>query len=182
MFKTLVISSLILSASAFAQDMSKNEDYKTAYTEQADGSSRYVGKCLTHEDYEKSQFTVKDLIQKYVEPSELSEQSLKDLVLLLGTDAVKKIFKVLELNDLSDKNASQESIFKDYVDDITVDMIELKGRQELHLLRFNVGIGGGNGAYVVLNQVQHGTKRKFQLMSYTMDGDLNYCDRAVWSK
>lgn len=182
MFKTLLISSLIMSASAFAQDMSKNEDYKNAYTQQADGSSKYIGKCLTHEDYEDSQFMVKNLIQKYVEPSELSDQDLKALVKLLGADAVKKVFKILGMNEISDKGASQVSILRDYIDDITVEAIELKGHQELNLLRFNVGIGGGNGAFVVLNQVANGSKRKLQLMSYTMDSDLNYCDRAVWNQ
>jgi hypothetical protein len=182
MFKTVLIGSLLISATAFAQDMSKNEDYESAYIEQADGSSKYIGKCLTHEDYENSQFNVKNLIQKYVEPAELSDQDLKALVKLIGADAVKKVFKVLGMNEISEEGASQVSIFKDYIDDITVEAIELKGRHELNLLRFNVGIGGGNGAFVVLNQVTTGTKRKLQLMSYTMDSDLNYCDRAVWNQ
>ncbi len=51
---------------------------------------------------------------------------------------------------------------------------------ELDLIRFNVGVGGGNGGYLVFNQVKEGSVVTYELMSSTFDSDLDYCDKKVW--
>lgn len=180
MFKSILMLSLLVCGSAFAQDMSSTEDYKSAYVQMPDGSSRYVGKCSTHEDYEKFYFKTKKVIQKYTEPSDMSEEEIQKMLAKFDKKLIAQVLKKLELDDIAGSNVDTVSIFKDYVDDITAQVISHVVYPELDLIRFNVGVGGGNGAYLVFKKVKTASEGRFELMSYTFDGDLNYCDKAVW--
>ncbi len=48
MLKAFLVLSVLVSGSAFAQNMASSEEYRDAYVDMPDGSSRYVGKCSTH--------------------------------------------------------------------------------------------------------------------------------------
>ncbi len=57
MFKLLAVTIVVrLMSSAFAQVMFCTERYEVAYRTRTDGSSEYIGSCLTHEDYEGKNF------------------------------------------------------------------------------------------------------------------------------
>jgi hypothetical protein len=180
MLKTLVVASLFMAGHALAQDVSSKEDYKSSHIELADGSTRYVGKCSTHEDYENVLFKTDKVLQSYVSPSDMTDAQIERLLAKLDSSLLAKVFKKLELDKMDEKAMSNKEILKEYVDDITVEKISSTIFPELQLVRFNVGVGGGNGAYLVFNQTVKAEKTTYKLMSYTFDADLNYCDRAVW--
>lgn len=166
---------LLVSASAHAQNMANSESYDQAYKEMPDGSSRYVGKCKTHEDYKGKRFVVTGVIQKYVEPFEYTVAQVKKIVDKVGMSAFRALMKEF----FSEKSSSDTELMKkfaEYADDITIETIMVKDSQDLDLLRFNVGYGGGNGGYLVLLRTSNGYKK----MSLTNDSDLSYCDKIVW--
>ncbi len=145
-----------------------------------DGSSRYVGKCSTHEDYEKFYFKVKKVLHSHVEPHDLSETELKTLLSKFDKSLMTQVLKTLNMYDIAEGGASEVSILKDYIDDITVETLTHIVRPELDLIRFNVGVGGGNGGYMIFNKVKQGSAVTYEMMSYTFDSDLNFCDKKVW--
>lgn len=168
--KKLLIGLLTLgSLSALAQDMSRTESYDVAYKELADGSEQYVGSCLTHENYENVKFKRTAMMLKYMEPAGYSASEFNHLMSKIDKDLISKIAKTLEF-DMAD--------FQDFVDDITIDRIKVAARPMANLVRANVGIGGGNGTYLVFEQ----TGGTYKLMSITLDGGLEYCDAKFWDK
>jgi hypothetical protein len=144
-----------------------------------DGSSRYVGKCSTHEDYEKFYFKTKKVLQKYAEPNDLSEAEIKGMLSKFDKEVITLVLKSLNMFEISIAS-SEIIILKDYIDDITVDSISSVVHPELDLIRFNVGVGGGNGSFMVFNKIKKGSNVAYEMMSYTFDSDLNYCDQKVW--
>lgn len=152
MLKSLVVMGLFVWGSAFAQDMSTMEDMGTAYREMPDGSSRYVGKCLTHEDYEKINFKISKTILDTISPSELPKKELSTILSKFDNVLLSEVLNNLDIYDMADRGASRVSIFQDFIDDMTVESVTLAQRSDLKLIRFNVGIGGGNGAYLVFNE------------------------------
>ena len=179
MFKMLLALSVVFSGSVMAQNMADKENYNDAYIDMPDGSSRYVGKCSTHEDYEKFYFKTKKVLQKYTDPSELSEAQIKTILAKFDKEVITLVFKTLNMYEISN-SSSEVSILKDYIDDITVESISSVFHPELDLIRFNVGVGGGNGSFLVFNKLKKGSSVTYEMMSYTFDSDLNYCDQKVW--
>ena len=159
--------------------MADKENYKDAYIDMPDGSSRYVGKCSTHEDYEKFYFKTKKVLQKYTDPSDLSEAQIKAILSKFDKEVISLVLKTLNMYEISN-SSSEVSILKDYIDDITVESISSVFGPELNLIRFNVGLGGGNGSYMVFNKIKNGSGITYEMMSYTFDSELNYCDQKVW--
>ena len=159
--------------------MADKENYKDAYIDMPDGSSRYVGKCSTHEDYEKFYFKTKKVLQKYTDPSDLSEAQIKAILAKFDKEVISLVLKTLNMYEISN-SSSEVSILKDYIDDITVESISSVFGPELNLIRFNVGVGGGNGSYMVFNKIKNGSGITYEMMSYTFDSELNYCDQKVW--
>ncbi len=45
-------------------------------------------------------------------------------------------------------------------------------------VRVNVGVGGGNGLFLVFSQVG----KTYTLISQTFDKDVEFCDLKVWMK
>jgi hypothetical protein len=166
----------LVSSTSFAQDMSRTEAYEDAYKEMPDGSSKYVGKCKTHEDQKGKLFKISKVIQKYVEPSEFSVDEVKKVLDKAGGMIIGRIL----MKEFFDEKYSSETAlmkaFTQYVDDITIENIMVKDSPDLNLIRFNVGYGGGNGGFLVLLKTSSGYKK----MSHTGDGDLSYCDKIVW--
>jgi hypothetical protein len=80
------------------------------------------------------------------------------------------------LADLSsDHKMIQE--FIDYADDLEIDVISLIAKGNREFIRFNIGYGGGNGGYLVIQK----NGDTYQKISKTEDGDLVYCDASVWN-
>lgn len=174
MFKLLLAITFLFSGVVSAQNMAETESYEDAYTDMPDGSTRYVGKCSTHEDYEKKFFYRKSLLQKYVSPSDVTYEEMKKILSRFDKGLIKQVLSVLDVSASDDV----VSIFMDYVDDLTVDTISHTKASGLDLIRFNVGVGGGNGGYLIFSKVKN--KAEYELMSYTFDSDLNFCDKKVW--
>jgi hypothetical protein len=168
MLKILILSAFFIS-SAFAQDMSRNEKPSEAYRTRSDGSSEYIGGCLTHEDYEGRKFKRSSMILETLSPSDLSISELNRRLHRIDSSLLLEISNALQF-DLAD--------FREFVDDITIDRIQMSKRLTSSLVRANVGIGGGNGSYLVFSQVGN----TYKLLSQTLDGDLEYCDIKVWMK
>lgn len=181
MFKTLLVLSIVFSGSVFAQNMAESEKYADAYFELPDGSSRYVGKCSTHEDYEKFYFKTGKVLQHYVEPSGLSDAQIRAMLAKFDKTVMNQVLTTFDMYGL-EEGSTNFSIFKDYIDDLTVENLRHVINPELNLVRFRVGVGGGNGGYIVFNKVKDGSVTNYEMMSYTFDGDLNYCDQKVWLK
>jgi hypothetical protein len=182
MFKSLLVMGLFVSGSVLAQDMSTTEDMGTAYREMPDGSSRYVGKCLTHEDYEKINYKISKTVLDTITPSELPKKMLASILAKFDSVLISEVLNNLDIYDMADRGASRVSIFQDFIDDLTVETLSLANREDLKLIRFNVGVGGGNGAYLVFNELMVSGSKKYQLMSFTFDGELNSCDLKVWKR
>lgn len=179
MFKTILALSIVFSGSVFAQNMADNEKNEDAYMDLEDGSSRYIGKCSTHEDYEKFYFKTKKVLQRYIEPSELTDEQINAILAKFDKSVMKQVLTTFNMYRL-EQGSTDFSIFKDDIDDFTVENLSHKIRPKLDLVRFRVGVGGGNGGYIVFNKVKAGMATNYEVMSYTFDGDLNYCDKKVW--
>ncbi len=182
MLKSLLVLSILLSGSVFAQNMAESEGYDKAYKEMPDGSSLYVGSCTTHEEYEKKHTVVKNEILKFLTPSTLSESQIKaKIISKLENGLLEATFKIFHVDDIK-IGASILTILKNYIDDISVVTLTHKTIKDVDLVRVSMGVGGGNGGYAVFNRVVKGKKVSFKLMSYTFDNDMEYCDKKVWVK
>lgn len=167
----IIVFTILLSNKIMANDMSKYEVAKTAYKSMINGSTQYVGKCSTHEIYNNKNYQITQTIIPYFQPSYNSSQE----------DFARKV-SVLEKGLLSEaKRQLQINSFAD-IDDMTVVKIQSHIFNDLDLYQMNVGIGGGNGMYLVFNRVITNTGPIYQLMSKTMDGDVQFCDSKVWIK
>jgi hypothetical protein len=169
MNKILSIVFFALSVNSFAVDMAKTESYKTAYKELKDGSSIYVGKCSTHQGYEKKYYKITKTLVEYFEPGYDSRESdTQKHILHLESELIEATKTHLQFDSIAD------------VDDLTVEKIESTKFKGLDLFRLNIGVGGGNGMYVVFNRTIKNRKVNYELMSSIMDGDVEFCDSKVW--
>jgi hypothetical protein len=158
---------LITSSQLFAQDMSRTETYKEAYQNMNDGTRMYIGGCSTQEDYANQTFIVNKEIVEYFEPD---MDEVADYNLRMKDVDPKLIAAVMPLAGWGD------SLIE--TDDITLEKIESLIFPELELYRFNIGVGGGNGFYAVISKV--GTH--YEVLSHVFDGDVEFCDKKVWTK
>jgi hypothetical protein len=179
MFKTLLALSMLFSGSVFAQNMADSEKYQDSYIDMPDGSSLYIGKCSTHEDYEKFYFKTEKVLQRYVEPSDLTDAQLRAVLAKFDKSVVNQVLAAFDMYSIED-GLTDFLIFKNYIDDLTVENLSHVVRPDLNLVRFRVGVGGGNGGYIVFNKVKEGAATTYKMMSYTFDSDLSYCDQKVW--
>lgn len=156
-----------LSMTTLAQDMSRTEDYDTAYSEQADGSIVYVGKCIAHQDYENNKFKVTSTLVNYFEPRDLSDREYN-----------KKMRKIEKELILEAGHGDVE--FLRTADDITIERIKSSETPDLDLYRLNVGVGGGNGMYIILNRSVINGVVNYEFLAEIFDGDVEYCDQKIW--
>jgi hypothetical protein len=174
----LVLSVVFFSQASFAQDMSNQETYEQAYRQMPDGSSVYVGKCKTHESRPGKTYKVSGLILESVSTVGMKFEKAKKIVDQVGVVPFRMMMKEYfgTLADLSsDHKMIQE--FIDYADDLEIDVISLIAKGNREFIRFNVGYGGGNGGYLVIQK----NGDSYQKISKTEDGDLVYCDASVWN-
>lgn len=150
--------------------MSRTETYEQAYRELKDGTNVYVGGCSLHQDYEKKKFYVTKTLVKYFEPYGMSAEEFK-----------KKVKNAEpELLEIAGKDAGAESITD--VDDLAIEKIKITKLEGLDLYRLNIGVGGGNGMYLVYNRTIVEGKPQYELLSNVFDGDVEFCDSKVWIK
>lgn len=170
----LIILTAIFTVGAFAQDMSRTENYKDSYRELEDGSNEYIGGCSLHQDYEGVYFDVTKTIVKQFEPSR--ENPVESQA------SMKKLANVEKELLIAAANGEDLIVFYSNVDDIGLDKISSRTFKKLDLYRFNIGVGGGNGYYAVFSrEIIKGTIVYNQL-SNVFDGDVEFCDKSVWLK
>lgn len=171
--KNLIIAIITFSSlNAQAYDMSKTESYDMAYRDNADGSTQYIGGCSTHQEYEGKWFRVTQTLVPYFEPAYQST-----------TAEMKKRLKNLEpalVEALAKYMGGFEALTN--TDDITVEKIISGKLRYMELYRFNIGVGGGNGMYLVFGKSQFNNSARFEIISDVMDGDVEYCDHKAWIK
>jgi len=158
---TLIATLLLLAGHVVARDMSRTERWQDAYTEEGN----YVGRCQLHQDYQDIHYRVVAEVVSYFEPSYGNEASTR--AQLAGVPS--------GLIDAVEKQFAPEGM--SFVDDITVETIEAAALPEVVLYRLNIGVGGGNGMYVVFQQLGD----SFELLSEVFDGDVEFCHAKVWS-
>ncbi len=164
--KLVIGLSLFVASTSFAQNM-VNADIKDPYKDMPDGSSVYVGKCKTHED-RKDLYRVVKKIQTTIDRYDSQwTNKIRRAIDKVGTEAFMIMAKSFW---------SSIPEFIENADDLTIERITLNGIPEMDLIRFNVGYGGGNGGYIVLEKTSSGYRK----MSVTNDGNLDYCDKRVW--
>lgn len=176
MFKSLAILVFIFCFQVNAQDMSKTETFESSYLDMPDGSSKYVGRCTTHEDYKNVYFKSKNVFQKYVEIDSLTDLQIKNMMARFDKAILVKVLKTLELYEVAGSGTSMGEIFKNYVDDFMGEVMTHESYPNTTFIRIGFGVGGGNGGYMVFSKTSQGIK----LLSYTFDSELVYCDRSVW--
>ncbi len=171
MHKSILTLVVFLSLNSFAKDMSRTESYKDAYKELPDGSSEYIGKCSTHQDYENKHFKVTKTIIEYFEPDyDMTEAEFDQKTKSMEKELKDTLVTKLQFDSLKD------------VDDLTLEKITSKTFKNLDLYRLNIGVGGGNGMYLVFNRTVSKGKIQYHLMSDVFDGDIEFCDSLVWLK
>jgi hypothetical protein len=168
MKKLMLASMILIAGSVFAKDMSRTENYKTSYKEMPSGEVVYIGQCSTHEDYENKKFNVTKVLVKYFEPSSQNKQEYFQKMRNVDPKLIKAV------SDLANLDYSGTLLA---VDDITLDKIQSRLFPNLDLYRFSIGVGGGNGFFAVFQKI--GTR--YELMSHTFDGDLEFCHEKVWT-
>lgn len=174
MKSTLIALSLLLSFGAFAQDMSRTENWEEAYKELEDGSVEYVGGCSLHQDYEGKKFIVTKTIVEYFEPDYDAPVS----------STMNKLTNVeQELLEATAAGSGSDAFeFFSQVDDFSLDKIMHKTIKGLDLYRWNIGVGGGNGYFEVYNRTVVNGKPVYEKLSNVFDGDVEFCDASVWTK
>jgi len=174
MKNTLLALSLFVSFGAFAQDMSRTEDWKTAYRELEDGSTEYIGGCSLHQEYEGKKFIVTKTIVETFEPE-------YDAPVTSTMNKLNHVEKEL-LEATAAGSGSDVPEFFSGVDDITLEKIAHKTIKGLDLYRWNIGVGGGNGYFEVYNRTVVNGKPQYEKLSNVFDGDVEFCDAKVWLK
>lgn len=116
--------------------------------------------CRLHQDYEGQEFEVGATLVPYFEPWDLDQAVVAQRLAGVPADLQAELLKLLVADDLS------------LVDDLTLEEISFRGET---LLRFNVGVGGGNGFYATF-AMRDGS---YQLLAYVFDGDVEFCHSSV---
>ena len=160
---------------SYAKDMSKTESYKDAYKSMPDGSTRYIGKCSTHED-KTDEYQVIKVIQRTSFPGGWKKSQAQAFFDKIGEQHFKLIMSNFFEFAKSSSHEGMLSEFIEFADDIKVETIQLKGNSRTLFTHYNVGHGGGNGGFLVLLDAGYQVKK----ISKTNDGSLEYCDVLVW--
>ena len=170
MKKSILLLTLMLAGAVSAKDMSKTENSKDVYKERADGSLEYIGACSVHEDKIGISFVVKKILVKYID---LNDGKLSREEFLKATRALE-----IDLINTAEKYIGVSIPLG--IDDFSADKIESTKILGLDLYRLNIGIGGGNGMYLIYNRTLHKGLVTYEIMAESFDGEVKYCDSRVW--
>jgi hypothetical protein len=150
--------------------MARTEDFNDVYKAQEDGSVRYIGACSVHQDMASVNFLEKETLVEYIE---LTDREMTREEFLKQTSQLEiELINAVEIKTGLDMPES--------LDDFTADKIESTKIKGLDLYRLNIGVGGGNGMYLIYNRKVTKGKVAYKLMAEVFDGDVNYCDSKVW--
>ena len=164
----LFVVLLLTLTNAYSIDMSHTESYETSYKINDEGYEVYIGGCSVHQSYENEKFIITKTIIEYFKPMSLSAAKFEKKMKAIDKELINVATAYIQVNSLHE------------VDDITVERISSIIYKNLDLWRLNIGVGGGNGMYLVFNKILVDGKPSYQLMSDVFDGDVQFCDSAVW--
>lgn len=159
----------LMSLNSYAADMSRTEKYEDTYSTDAEGNEIYTGGCSVHQDFENKKFIVTKTVVKYFEPRDYSPVGFRKQMKGVDKELMIAALSNTGIDDLND------------ADDITVETIKSTVFNGLDLWRLNIGVGGGNGMFLVYNKTLVNGKPSYELMSNIFDGDIEYCDSKVWT-
>ena len=167
--KHILFSALFLmSLNSYAIDMSRTETYETSYKEDAEGNVMYIGGCSVHQDYESTKFIVTKTVVEYFEPRDFSPTGFRKQMKGVEKELITAATSQTGIDSLND------------ADDITVETIKSTVSKGLDLWRLNIGVGGGNGMFLVFNRSIVNGKPFYEIVSNVFDGDVEFCDSSVW--
>ena len=170
MKKSFLLLTLLLSFSLSAKDMSRNEAFSDVYKLTPTGSLKYHGACSVHENMMGTNF---DVTEKLVEYMDLDAGELNRQEFLKATSS-------LEIGII---NAAEKYIRVGIplgIDDFSADKIKSTKFKNLDLYRLNIGIGGGNGMYLIFNRTVIKGLPSYELMAEIFDGYVRNCDSRIW--
>lgn len=170
MKNSFLLLSLLLSFSVSAKDMARTEDYDDVYKETADGSIVYVGACSVHQDMAGVNFLEKETLVEYIDLN-YGDMTRKDFL-----EAARPI----EIELINEAELRSGSEMPEGLDDFSADKIESTKIKGLDLYRLNLGVGGGNGMYLIYNRTVTNGLIAYEFMAEIFDGDVEYCDSKVW--
>lgn len=116
--------------------------------------------CRLHQDFEGQEFQVGATLIEYFEPSERNLDEVAAQLAVVPLVLQEQLVDLIGVDGLA------------WVDDLTLEEIHFRGET---LLRFNVGVGGGNGLYATYRKLD----ASYQLLSYVFDGDVEFCHASV---
>ena len=154
--------------SVYPIDMGHTESHETSYEINDQGYEVYIGACSLHQDYENRKFVITKTILEYFKPMDLSAANFAKKMKILDKELIKVVSSYTQLRSLHK------------VDDLTVETLSSTIYKDLDLWRLNIGVGGGNGMFLVFNKIEKNGKTSYQLMSDIFDGDIQFCDSLVW--
>jgi len=154
-----VLSFVLFYSNSFAQDLPERSS-----------------QCATHEDLRGKTFKVTGVILESVSTVGMKKETAEKIVKSVGVVPFRMMMKEY-FGGLADLSTDQKLVseFIDYADDLEIDAIQLIAQPHQEFLRFNVGYGGGNGGFFVVQKTASGWKK----ISSTEDGDLKFCDSSV---
>ncbi len=167
---SFLLLSLLLSFSISAKDMSRNEAFTDAYKVTSTGSLKYHGACSVHENMTGSTFVVTKRLVEYMDldAGELSREEFLKATSSLEIGIINAAEKYIKVN------------IPLGIDDFSADKIKSTKFAGLDLYRLNIGIGGGNGMYLIYNRTVIKGMPSYELMAEIFDGYVRYCDSRIW--
>lgn len=158
MKNSFLLLSLLLSFSVSAKDMASTEDYDNAYKESADGSLVYVGSCSVHQDMSGTNFLVQKTLVEYFDTG-YGDMTRKEFL---------KKTRSLEIELIEAAGERVGSELPESMDDFEAEKIESTKFRGLDLYRLSIGVGGGNGMYLIYNRTVSKNKVAHELMAKSL--------------
>ena len=150
--------------------MSHTENYEDVYKQLPDGSTRYIGGCSVHENKIGTTSEIKEILVEYMDldAGELSREEFLEATSILEIDIINAAEKHVAVN------------IPLGIDDFGADKIVSTRINGLDLFRLNIGIGGGNGMFLIYNRTVTNGSIAYELMADIFDGEVKFCDSKVW--
>lgn len=146
-----------------AKDMSATEEWDDVYIDK-DMGHLYRGGCSLHEHYENEKFQTFTTLVRSFEPYSSSPADFEKKIKALDTNLISAV-----ANDFG-------SDYLKSADDLEVHTVHYFLNPNYSIIRFNIGVGGGNGTFIFYLK----TTTQYLKVAQTFDGDVIFCDELVW--